>query len=332
MSVLKYIGRRNPAVEKTLSRLLPRGMEPRVLARASRHLLEAGGKRLRPCLTLACCEVVGGRAEGALETAAAFELLHTFSLIHDDIMDHADLRRGVKTVHRLWGEPMAILAGDALFAKVFEALSLNVSRVGLESGRAAKLFWIVSRASFELSRGQALDMLFSKRLGLREEEYVEMVALKTGALMQASASAGALLGGGTPSQVERLGEYGKNLGIAFQIQDDILGLVGEKGELGKPVGSDLLEGKRTLVVSLALQILRGEEKKKLLGVLGNPAASREEVEEVVSLLRERGVLERTRERALKFSGRARKLLRGFRESEALSFLEELTEFVIERRV
>lgn len=332
MSVLEYISKRNPAVERTLSALLPPGMKPRVLAMASRHLLEAGGKRLRPCLTLACCEVVGGRAERALETAAALELLHTFSLIHDDIMDHADLRRGVKTVHRLWGEPMAILAGDALFAKVFEALSLNASRIKLEGKRTAELFGIVSRASFELSRGQALDMLFSRRLSLREEEYVEMVALKTGALMRASAAAGALLGGGTSSQVRRLGEYGKNLGIAFQIQDDILGLVGEKGELGKPVGSDLLEGKRTLVVSLALQTLRGEERKKLLRVLGNPAAPREEVEGVISLLQGRGILEKTRERALRFSGRARKLLRGFRRSEALSFLEELTEFVIERRV
>ncbi|MCQ8897884.1 MAG: polyprenyl synthetase family protein [Hadesarchaea archaeon] len=332
MSVLEYISRRNPAVERTLLRLLPPGLEPRELAEASRHLIKAGGKRLRPCLTLACCEVVGGEAERALETAAAVELLHTFSLIHDDIMDHSSFRRGVKTVHRIWGEPMAILAGDALFAKVFEALSLNASRIGLEKERTAELFRVMSRASFELSRGQALDLLFSRRLSLREEEYFQMVSLKTGALMWASATSGALLGGGTPSQVRRLGEYGKNLGIAFQIQDDILGLVGEKEELGKPVGSDLTEGKHTLVVSLALRTLRGEERRRLLRTLGNPSAPQEEVEGVIALLRERGILERTRGRALEFSGRARRCLRGFRRSEALSFLEELTDFVIERRM
>ncbi|TDA34297.1 MAG: polyprenyl synthetase family protein [Hadesarchaea archaeon] len=332
MNVLEYINKWTPAVERTLNRLLPAGTRPLPFIQASKHLIRAGGKRLRPCLTLACCEVVGGRAEEVLEAAAAFELLHTFSLIHDDIMDHSDLRRGVKTVHRIWGEPMAILAGDALFAKVFEALSLNAKRMGLEGGKAAHLFQMVSRASFELSRGQAMDMLFSQRPTLREEEYLEMVALKTGALMRASAASGALLGGGTPSQVKRLGEYGENLGIAFQIQDDILGLVGEEDELGKPVGSDLVEGKRTLVISFALEMLKGRERKKLLRTLGNPSATKEEVKEVISLLEERGVLERTRKRALEFSGKARKLLRGFGESEALTFLEGLTEFVIERRV
>ena len=253
MSVLEYVAKRSPAVEGVLRRLLS-GTEPGELREASLHLVKAGGKRLRPCLTLACCEVVGGRAEGALETAAALELLHTFSLIHDDIMDHSPLRRGVRTVHRIWGEPMAILAGDALFAKVFEALSLNASRIGMDGRRTAELFRLVSRASFELSQGQALDLLLSRRLNLTEEEYVRMVSLKTGALMRACASAGALLGGGTPSQVRRLGRYGENLGIAFQIQDDILGLVGEKEEMGKPVGSDLREGKRTLVVCLALRL------------------------------------------------------------------------------
>ncbi|MEM0359184.1 MAG: polyprenyl synthetase family protein [Candidatus Hadarchaeales archaeon] len=332
MNVLEYINKWTPAVERTLNKLLPAGTKPLPLTQASKHLIRAGGKRLRPCLTLACCEVVGGRAEEVLEAAAAFELLHTFSLIHDDIMDHSDFRRGVKTVHRIWGEPMAILAGDALFAKVFEALSLNARRMGLEGRKAADLFQMVSRASFELSRGQAMDMLFSQRPTLREEEYLEMVALKTGALMRASAASGALLGGGTPLQVKRLGEYGENLGIAFQIQDDILGLVGEEDKLGKPVGSDLVEGKRTLVISFALEILKGKERKKLLRTLGNPSATKEEVKEVISLLEERGVLERTRKRALEFSEKARKLLRGFRESEALTFLEELTEFVIERRV
>lgn len=332
MSVLEYVNKWTPAVERTLNKLLPAGTRPLPLTQASKHLIRAGGKRLRPCLTLACCEVVGGKAENILEAAAAFELLHTFSLIHDDIMDHSDLRRGVKTVHRIWGEPMAILAGDALFAKVFEALSMNAARMGLEGRKVTELFRMVSRASFELSRGQAMDMLFSQRHTLKEEEYVEMVSLKTGALMQASAASGALLGGGTPSQVQRLGEYGKNLGIAFQIQDDILGLVGEEDKLGKPVGSDLVEGKRTLVISFALEVLKGEERRKLLGILGNPSATREEVEKVISLLEERGVLEKTRKRAMEFSERARKLLRGFKRSEALTFLEELTEFVIERRV
>ncbi len=330
MSVADYVNRKAPLIERVIDQLLPPNMRPMVLARASRHLIKAGGKRLRPCLVIAGCEVVGGKARDALEAAAAIEFLHTFSLIHDDIMDHGELRRNVRTVHLLWGEPIAIVAGDALFAKVFEAIAVNARRLKLDGARTAELFRILSTASFELSRGQALDLLFANRKALSEEEYIEMVGLKTGALMKASVMVGGIIGGGGHTEVRLLGEYGKSLGVAFQVQDDILGLVGEEGELGKPVGSDLVEGKRTLPVLMAMRMLKGKERSKLLRTLGNPRA-REEVREVVDILRERGIIEGAREKALEFSKRARSKVGGFKDSEARRFLLELTEFVIERR-
>ncbi|MCS7131347.1 MAG: polyprenyl synthetase family protein, partial [Hadesarchaea archaeon] len=140
MELDEYLAELAEKIGKELDKWFPPDTKPEILARASRHLLEAGGKRLRPCLTLLSCEAVGGKVEDAIEAAAALELLHTFTLIHDDIMDRDEFRRNVKTVHTIWGEPIAIIAGDALFAKVFEALAANARRLGLSADRILDLF------------------------------------------------------------------------------------------------------------------------------------------------------------------------------------------------
>ena len=163
MDVLSRLGGRVRLVERELWRWVPRSVKPEPLGRSMRHLFSAGGKRLRPCLVLLSCEAVGGRPEDALEAAAAVEILHTFTLIHDDVMDRDELRRGVRTVHVLWGVPMAILAGDALFAKVFEALAENVRRLGLPAEKTVEIFRSISLASFEICRGQAMDIQMAQR-------------------------------------------------------------------------------------------------------------------------------------------------------------------------
>jgi geranylgeranyl diphosphate synthase type I len=317
-------------VEKEIDRWFPRGVKPEVLAKASRHLLEAGGKRLRPCLVLASCEAVGGRAKDAIEAAAALELLHNFTLIHDDIMDRDEFRRNVKTVHVLWGEPIAIIAGDALFAKVFEALAANAERLKLPAERVVELFNTISRASFEICQGQALDMLFERRRNITEAEYLRMIGSKTGALLEASTRIGALLGNGGPEQVKALAEYGRLVGMAFQIRDDLLGIVGEREKFGKPIGSDVREGKRTIVILRALKVISKKDRRKLLSVLGSKKASRTEMEQAIDVLKRSGALDYAVEKAREFVAQAKSKLGVLPDSEAKQFLLELADFTVER--
>lgn len=330
MDVLRYLQKKARAVESEIDRWLPKGLEPDILAKATRHLIGAGGKRLRPCLALAACEAVGGRAEDALETAAALELLHTFTLIHDDIMDRDELRRNVKTVHALWGEPMAITAGDALFAKVFEATAANARRLGMGGARAVELFDAISKASFEICRGQALDMLFETRVDVSEEEYLHMVGMKTGALMEASTKVGALLGNGKPEQLSALADYGRLVGMAFQIHDDMLDVAGEIEKFGKPIGSDIREGKRTLLVVRALATAPSEDKRRLLGVLGKREASEAEVQEAIDVLKRTGAIDYVNEKARRLVVEAKSKLDVLPDSDAKEALLELADFAVKR--
>ncbi len=330
MDVLKHMEERARMVEREIDRWVSRGLEPEILARATRHLLEAGGKRLRPCLALTACEAVGGKAEDALEAAAAIELLHNFTLIHDDIMDQDEFRRNVKTVHILWGVPVAVIAGDALFAKVFEALAANAKRLGLEGARVVELFDAVSKASFEICQGQVLDMLFEGRADVSEAEYMRMVNGKTGALLEASMKVGALLGKGEPEQVRALAEYGRLIGLAFQMRDDVLGVAGEQEKFGKPIGSDVREGKQTLIVVRALATAQQEDKSTLLRALGKQDASEAELKTAIDVLKRAGAIDYVAERARELIVQAKSKLKALPESRAREILSELADFTIKR--
>ncbi len=330
MDVLKHMEERARMVEREIDRWVSRGLEPEILARATRHLLEAGGKRLRPCLALTACEAVGGKAEDALEAAAAIELLHNFTLIHDDIMDQDEFRRNVKTVHVLLGVPVAVIAGDALFAKVFEAMAANAKRLGLEGARVVELFDAVSKASFEICQGQVLDMLFEGRADVSEAEYMRMVSGKTGALLEASMKVGALLGKGEPEQVRALAEYGRLIGLAFQMRDDVLGVAGEQEKFGKPIGSDVREGKQTLIVVRALATAPQEDKSTLLRALGNQDASEAELKIAIDVLKRAGAIDYVTERARELIAQAKSKLKALPESRAREILSELADFTIKR--
>ncbi len=329
MDVLRYLRDRARLVEREIHRWVPE-FEPVVLARAAGHLIGAGGKRLRPCLVITACEAVGGKTEDALETAAAIELLHTFTLIHDDIMDRDKFRRNVKTVHEVWGEPMAIIAGDALFARVFEAVAENARRLSLGKSRVIELFDTLSKASFEICRGQAMDMVFEEMDEVTEGEYMDMVAKKTGALTEASAKVGALLGGGTPRQVKALGAYGLLIGTAFQIQDDVLGVTGDRKKFGKPIGSDIREGKRTLVVLRALSSASKKDKRDILRALGRRNASEREIETAIHALGRTGAIDYVLQKARRLVAEAKAQLAPLSESNAKSMLLALADFVVER--
>lgn len=332
MDVLNFVQEKAKKVDEEIERLVSDDLKPKKLTDASKHLIEAGGKRLRPVLTITASEAVGGEPEDALESAAALEILHTFTLVHDDIMDRDDFRRGAETVHKVWDESMAIIAGDALFAKVFEALVKNSENSGLSREKVIQLFDTVSKASFEICQGQALDIGFEDRRQVTESQYLDMVEKKTGSLIEASTKTGALLGGGTEEQIEALAEYGRLIGIAFQIHDDLLGVAGEQEKVGKPIGSDVREGKWTFLTVHAYQEASEDDRETLLEIHGKEDATDEEVDKVLEIFEKSEAIEFAKNKSRELVEKAKSELALLPESEAKEFLLELADFSIEREL
>lgn len=332
MDILDYLQGRADRVNREIDKLIPENTEPPKLAEAYRHLILAGGKRLRPVLTLTAAEAVGGDPDKVIESAAAIEVLHTFTLIHDDMMDRDGFRRGTETVHKVWNEPLALIAGDALFAKVFEALTSNARSENLSSEKTLQLFDTVSKASFRICQGQASDMDFEDRDFVKESEYIKMVERKTGALIEASTRIGALIGGGSDKEIEALTEYGLLLGVAFQIHDDVLGVAGEQNKVGKPIGSDIRKGKWTFPTVISYREASDKDKETLLNILGKEDATDDEIEKVVSIFKKTKALEFSSKKAKEVVEKAKNELEIPPNSEARDFLLEIADFSIEREL
>jgi geranylgeranyl diphosphate synthase type I len=312
-------------IEKTLNTV-----DPESLHDASKHLIKAGGKKIRPCLVLLSAEAVGGQKEGVYKTAAALEMIHTFSLIHDDIMDKDEIRRGMPAVHTKWGEPMAILAGDILFSLAFEMVAQTHAE-DIHSRRVVQALNTVVDACIKICEGQAYDMSFEGKFDVKESEYLNMIYKKTSALIAAATKAGAILGGGTPEQVEALSEYGKLIGMAFQIQDDYLDVVSDEEELGKPVGSDIMEGKMTLMVVHTLSAANTQDKKELISILESRSEDQEKVSRAISIFDKYGSINYARDIAQNNIKSAKKLLDALDDSKARDALYQLADFMLQRK-
>jgi len=231
------------------------------------------GKRLRPILCLLTCQATGGDPDQALPAAAAIELVHNFSLVHDDIEDNSPLRRQRPTVWKVWGVSQAINAGDGLFVLAHLAMQRLADR-GVPPRRVLTAFEILDEACLALTEGQYLDLSFEARLDVDVEQYLSMIRGKTAALFSAAAQLGALVAGSGPKSTARYRRFGENLGLAFQIVDDILGIWGDPQMTGKPAASDIRQRKKTLPVVRAL----GEEQKA--GSTGLPVLNSVEVREI----------------------------------------------------
>ncbi len=294
--------------------------------RASTHLIAAGGKRLRPLLTVRFYESLGGTAEDIIEASAAVELVHNFTLVHDDIMDNDDYRRGVPTVHRVYGTAKAILAGDLLFAEAYRALSM--SRVlNSHPDRFLRSSSALTENVVQVCEGQDMDITPPKEFN--ESFYYDLIRRKTSALFIASATIGVYASG--KYEYEKAARaYGDGLGIAFQIVDDLLGIVGDTRETGKPVGSDLREGKRTLPISMAINLADEELKKRILKVYGKPSSD-SEMQDIVSKIKSIGLEDLALKIARNHAESALKSLEMIPESDSKRSLEELVELAIRRK-
>jgi len=317
--------------------------------------LKAGGKSLRPAVLLFSCGAVGGDEEKAIPAAAAVEVYHTWTLVHDDIIDRDGTRRGVPTVHeelknramkklglkgeeaQHYGQAIAILAGDLQQGWTISLLTELVREKGISPILVLQLILDLEvDVQCNLIEGEALDIQYSKMPieSLSEEKIISMLWKKTGALYQFAGKAGAMIGIDQPNSrhpyVEALSLFTSNCGIAFQLQDDILGILADEKKLGKPVGSDIREGKRTLIIHHALAEANRSEKSMILKTIGNPKASAAQVKQVTKLFQELGSIAYTAELAQKYVRRAVAALEALPESDYKKLLMMWADYMINR--
>lgn len=243
-----------------------------------RYTLSNAGKRFRPVASMLACDLVNGDCNEALYPAVSLELLHNFTLIHDDIMDQAPLRRGKETVYRKWNTDIAILSGDTLFAMAYDFLIKTDPKI------LPQLLHAFNRIAIQICEGQQMDMNFEDSYDVSIEEYIEMIRLKTAVFFGGCMQIGAIIGGASQQQIDLLYDYGEKLGIAFQLQDDILDAFGSEKEVGKKRGGDIAVNKKTFLYLKALELSNPETSGRLRHLFSVPAASEtEKIEEVLGI-------------------------------------------------
>lgn len=284
------------------------------------YVLEKRGKRIRPTflfLTARCADMVDSRM---IPTAMAIELIHTATLLHDDVIDEADTRRGQKTVNAAWSNMISILMGDYLYTKAFRLLSATKSH---------KLVDRVSRATEEVSFGELRQIEESGNFDISEDEYLKIIAAKTGALFSTSAATGAILTGAPTREENRLTRFGENVGISFQIADDLLDLIGDTNKIGKQIGSDLDQGKATLPLIHALGKSSSKVRNEITGILSH-GTENGNFSKVIEFIGNSGGVEYARHRASEFGETALKLIHKYGPSSYYTAIENVVNFTITR--
>ena len=316
-----------PLIESRIESSLRASRHER-LGHAMMHLIEGGGKRMRATLPWLVGKAVGDTHAGLLDIGAAIETVHNFTLVHDDIMDDDELRRGRNAVHIEYGMPTAINAGDAMLAIAFERL---VQAENLEPTDVAPLVnriaWMVRR----VSEGQQLDIEFEDRLEVSEADYLEMIEGKTAVMFWICAEIGARISGADEATIECMASWGKALGMCFQLMDDVIDVLSDSETLGKPAGSDIAQGKRTLMIIHALRQPDGPVKDRLLAVLGKgETVDPEALADGLAALAELGSVDYAKSMAEDFHQEAHGCLDALGENPALRALRELTDFQLAR--
>jgi geranylgeranyl pyrophosphate synthase len=296
-------------------------------------LIDRGGKRWRPALLVLACEAVGGKKGTALKFTPIVEIIHSGTLVHDDIEDSSDSRRGKPCLHKIFGTDIAVNVGSAMFFLPQSILFNNYYK--LPDKKRLELYDLVSRELLKCHAGQAMDIYWHRgqKYSITETEYLQMCAYKTGTLARLAAKIGAVLGNGNEKQVKSLGKFAETIGVAFQIQDDILNLAGEEFQKWKGVGEDIHEGKRTLMVIHFLQTAPEKERKELLGILNSHPTDQKTIAQAISMLKENGSIEYAQKKARELIEKAwKKLEPELKESKAKRMLKAFADFLIERKM
>lgn len=311
-----------------ISELIGLSTEPVSLYGPIEYFLSIGGKRIRPLLVMTTCGLCGGDPDEAQYAAAAVETLHNFTLIHDDIMDQADTRRGYQTVHKKWNESTAILSGDVLFAYSYGALQYYARDDRYSKRQLSDLMDIFIKSTITVCDGQALDMEFASRDYVSLDEYITMISWKTAALLSGSMAMGAVIADADQQSIERVSEIGRLAGIAFQIQDDLLDATADPEKFGKKPGGDIIEGKKTYLLISALEKAKGEDLQVLKTFPGKSDITDSDVRKVIDTMDRLGVIADASHQIQLLYTQALELLDKFPDSEhrqkIKSLLNQLT--------
>jgi octaprenyl-diphosphate synthase len=285
------------------------------------HLIAGGGKRMRPMLTLACANLLGYPGTRHHKLAAAVEFIHTATLLHDDVVDGSGMRRGKQTANLIWGNPASVLVGDFLFSRAFELM--------VEDG-SLKVLRILSHASAVIAEGEVEQLTAQRQIDTDEDHYLDIISAKTAALFAAACRVAPVVAEADEDAELALESYGRNLGIAFQLTDDVIDYASDLATMGKGVGDDFRDGKMTLPVILAYA--RGSEGDRAFwrSAIGGERVSDEDLGEAIRLLRASGALDDTLERARLYGRRAIDSLAKVPSSKAKSALVEAAEFAVAR--
>jgi len=311
-----------PGMERVNAMILDRARSHvELVPEVARYLIDAGGKRLRPMLTIASA-MLFGRASGAeVNFAAAVEFLHNATLLHDDVVDESTMRRGRAAARMKWGNQASVLVGDFLLGQAFMMM--------VETGNIPAL-QVISKAATVIAEGEVLQLSKTRDLTASAADYDEVIRAKTAMLFEAATEVGAMAGGADAAGRRALRDFGRELGYAFQLVDDVLDYRGEADTLGKNTGDDLREGKMTLPVILALEAASPAEREVIVAALGNAAAGPMQLAGVLSVLDRHAALERTVEQANAHARRAREALKPLPPGEMKALLGDVAEFTVMR--
>jgi geranylgeranyl diphosphate synthase type II len=313
-------------VEDLLDEYIP-DREPTILYEPFRYIVSSGGKRIRPVLTMLSCGAVGGDAHDAIYAGAAIEIMHNFTLVHDDIMDESPIRRGKQTIHLKWDEPTAILTGDVMVGYSYKLLENYSSRT-----QVAKMYETLTHGLIEVCEGQVFDMMFNEKKDVSVDDYLLTIRKKTAKILETCVVMGAYAGNATELQIAALKEYALYLGIAFQMQDDVLDLTADEAALGKHIGQDIIEGKKTwLMIEARKRVAKPEDKELIDRFFTNNGLDESDIDNIRRILFDLNIIEDATNEAQQYFEKAKAALGPLEPNEYTEMLLWLADTLNKRK-
>jgi octaprenyl-diphosphate synthase len=308
-------------IEKHLDRYIT--SEVKLIPEVSHHLIDSGGKRFRPLLLLISSRLCGYSGEDRFPLAAVIEFIHTASLLHDDVIDQATIRRGRTSANNIWGNAASVLVGDFLYSKAFKLMSeigdIDVIR-------------LVSKITNIMSEGEVFQLMKCGDINMTEEEYLSIIEKKTAVLISAACASGAILGSAAPDKIESMEQFGYKIGMAFQITDDTLDYMAKEEDFGKSIGKDLEEGKMTLPLIYALEQCTGAEKEKAKELIAGRENYQQAAQEILSMIHKYQGIDYSMQYADKLIREAQATLNAFADSPEKNQLQAVAEYILSRKI